>query len=199
MAVNNFGSCPEDCNTELLLPALDADQNCTTIAALESQLTDVWFKPAAAADSPFTGWGTGVISATDPTATPTSIDNTVTDNSKVKWLVVEGELPAADKTVQELPKFKDKVSKRTYTATLTVKNLSDAQYAFGVALQCGDTDFTFWYATLNHVYGTEAGIVPKSVDVDFPKGGGREDIETMIITLVWEANTDPERRANPYS
>lgn len=199
MATNIFGTCPEDCDAELLLPALDAEQNCTGFNTFESQITDIWFKPNAASVNPFTGWGTGIISATDPTVTAAAIDNTVADNTAIKWLVVEGGVPASDKTIQELPKFKDRVSRRTYTATLTVKNLTDAQYNYGVALQCGDTNFTFWYATLNHVYGLEGGIVPRSIDVDFPKGEGRDDIETMVITLVWDANTDPERRANPYT
>lgn len=199
MAINIFGDCPDDCNTILQLPALDVDQNCTSYSLFESQLTDLWIKPNTALVTPFAGWGTGVISATDPTASPASIINAALDNSAVKWVVGEGGVPAPDKTVQELPKFKDRVSKRTYTMTYTVKNMSDAHYNFGAALQCGDTNFTFWYGTTNHVYGSETGIEPKSIDVDFPKGEGRDDVETMVITIVWEAKGDPQRRLNPYT
>ena len=199
MAINNFGVCPTGCNETLDLPVLDVDQNCTDYDTYESQLTDLWIKPRTASETPFSGYGSGIISATMPVANPQAIDNANTDNTKVKWLVGKGGVPVAEKAVRELPKFRDKTTKRTYTLTYTVDNLSDAQYNFGVALQCGGTDFTFWYGTTNHVFGPEEGLSPKSVDVDFPHGEGRQDIDTMIITLVFEAKTDPPRRNNPYS
>lgn len=197
MALNVFSTvCPDDCSDVLTLPAIDVDQDCTGYADFRSQIGDLWIKPATAADTPFTDWA-DVFSAI--TANASAIDNTVTDNSKVKWLVGIGGVPAPEKTTQPRPKFRSKVTRRIYTLTFTVPNVSDANRAMGEALQCGDTNFTFWYGNEDHVFGKSAGIEPASVDVDFPLGEGEDDTETMIITITWEATGDPQRRNNPYS
>lgn len=197
MAINVFGTiCPTDCNTTLDLPILDVDQNCTSYELYESQLTDIWIKPFAAVGTPFTGWS-DTFSAI--TANVTSIDNTSADNSKSKWLVGKGGVPVPDKTTQELAKFKDRISKRTYTVTFTIDNVSDAHYEFATALQCGDASFTFWYGTTHFIYGNAEGIEPKSVDADLPKADGRDGVEQIVITMTFEAKGDPQRRNNPYA
>lgn len=198
MALTLFSNqCPDDCSTDFNFPALDTDQNCAYIPDL-SQIGDVWFKPNEAADSevPFENWVDGGYTVL---ANPDAIDNSVTDNSKVKWLTGLGEVAASEKTVFTVQKFQKVTIKRIYTLTLTVFNLSNAQYEYLRALQCNPTNYTFWYGNSAHVYGKATGIIPTFTDVDLPLGAGESDVEQAIVTITWESKVDPERKSNPYS
>lgn len=195
--INVFNTiCPEDCDTGVILPAIAVDQDCISYDDYRSQVSDLWIKPNSAASTPFADW-TNSFSVI--TANPSAIDNSVTDNSRVKWLTGIGGVPTPEKTNQPRPKHRSKVTKRAYTLTFIVSNVSDENRAFGESLQCGDTNFTFWYANEAHAFGKNTGIVPSSVDVDFPLGEGGEDLEQMVIIITWDAKTDPQRRNNPYS
>jgi len=198
MAQTTFANvCPADCSEEFFFQALDTDQNCPGIPDL-SQITDIWIKPNTAdgAEVPFTAWTDGVFTVT---ANPTAIDNTVTDNSKVKWMTVIGGIDAAEKVTARVHKFKDVIIKRRFTLSATILNLSNAQYEFLRALQCNPTNYTYWYGNTAHVFGKAEGISPVFTDVDFPLGAGENDYEQAVLTLVFEARVDPERKANPYS
>lgn len=198
MAQTTFSNvCPADCSEEFFFQALDADQDCPGIPDL-SQITDLWIKPntADSGEVPFTGWTDGVYTLT---ANPTAIDNSVTDNSKVKWLAVIGGIDAAEKVTARVHKFQDVIVKRRFTLTATILNLSDAQYEFLRSLQCNPTNYTYWYGNSAHVFGKATGITPVFTDVDFPLGAGENDYEQATLTLVFEARVDPERKSNPYS
>lgn len=186
--------CPADCDEDNLLPAIPESQDCTSYPQTLSQISDLYIMPNTSGVDVFTDW------ATTPTATASAIDNTVTDNSKAKWLVGIGELPAPEKTTTEYPKLKRKNDERLYSISFRVLNLVDAQYDFLRQIQCGWTDFTFYYADLaGFAYGIAGGLVPEFVDVDFPKGGGNTDKNVGVITLQFRADGDPERRANPLA
>lgn len=188
---NAFLTCPDDCADSFLLPATTADQNCTDFVQGLSQICDIWIIPEEA-DDIFANF------ATTPTYVSASVDNTVADNSKAKHLVVIGELPAAEKTITDYPKLKQKTTNRTYTPSLRVLNLDALNYALLQKMQCGWTGFTFYYADLaGFVYGVQGGISPRFLDVDFPKGGGNTDVNQAIITLKFDASSDPYRRINP--
>lgn len=196
MAQTAFSNvCPADCSTDFEFPALDTDQNCAGVPNL-SQLTDLWISPNDSELSPFANWVDGGFTIL---ANPTAIDNSVTDNSKVKWLTGVGELPAADKTVVTVQKFQKVTLKRSYVISFTIYNLSNAQYEFLRALQCNPTNYTFWYGNSAHVYGKSTGIIPVQTDVDFPLGGGEGDVELATLTISFESRVDPERKSNPYS
>jgi hypothetical protein len=191
MAFNAFITLPDDCTDDFFLPAMTADQNCTSYVQGLSQICDIWIVPDEATDI-FANF------ATTPTYVSGSVDNTVTDNSKAKHFVVIGELPASEKTVTPYPKLKEKTTNRVFTPSLRVLNLSDGNYATLQKMQGGWTGFTFYYADLaGYVYGKQGGISPKFLDVDLPKGGGNTDVNVGIITLKFDASTDPQRRINP--
>ena len=190
--VNSFLTCPAGCDDDLLLGAIDADQDCTSYDQGRSQVSDLYIIPAAASDI-FSSW------STTPAYVANSIDNTNADNTKAKWLVGIGGIPAPEKSTLDYPKRKKKTGDRTYTLTHRILNLSDDQYEFLRQVQCGWTGFTFYYGDLaDYVYGQAGGISPESVDVDFPKGEGNDDRNVGIITLTWIADGDPERRVNPH-
>lgn len=197
MAQTYFNICPADCSTEFTYPALDSDQNCVGNVYL-SQITDLWILPNSAddANAPFTDWSSGSHTLT---ANPSGIDNTEVLNAKTKWLTVVGDLPAPEKTVQRVHKRQDVTTNRRYTLNLIVYNLSNAQYAALRQYQCNPTSYTFWYGNDSHVFGKDTGLIPVGTDVDFPLGAGDTDVEQAVLTIIFEAKVDPERKVNPYA
>lgn len=198
MALTLFSNtCPTDCSTEFDFPALDTDQNCASVPNL-SQLTDLWMHPNSLSDSvvPFQNWVDGGYTVL---ANPTAIDNSVTDNSKCKWLTGVGGIDVPEKTQFTVHKRQKVTAKRLYTLTWTIYNLSNAQYEYLRSLQCNPTNYTFWYANDTHVWGKSTGIIPVATDVDFPLGAGEGDVEMATLTIQFESKTDPERKSNPYS
>ena len=194
MPQNSFYVCPEDCDDVLLFPAIAADQDCTNYEQGLSQISDIYIIPDGA-DDIFASW------STTPTYVADSIDNTAGDNTKAIHLVVEGSLPAPEKTTDDYPKGKKKTTNRLYTISANMKNLVAANYALLQAIQCGATGFTFYYADrAGFVYGKAGGIVPEFIDADLPKGGGLTDKNIGTITLQFSSKTgDPQRRTNPIA
>jgi hypothetical protein len=194
MALINFLTCPEDCDTDVLLPAISQDQDCSTWVPKDSQVCDLFIVPTGAPD-PFS-W---TVPATPADAT--TIDNTEALNAAPKRLVGEGGIAVPEKRIIEYPKKKSRIADRDYTLQMRFRNLTDEMYAFLRQFQCGWTNFTFYYATVGgRLFGKQnAGIPVQRVDVDFPLGEGRDDKEEAILTIVWNADGDPDRWPNPFA
>lgn len=194
--VNTFLSCPEDCATAFTFPALTIDQDCTTFDTFYSQVGYLYIIPDGANDP---------LDWTDPAnpaaVSPSEIDNTNADNTKVKMLVVQGELPVPDKTTQELPLRKTRISGRTYTLSLDVPNMTDANREFLRNAQCNPTNYKFYYANVGgNIFGPQGGITPTFTDADLPLGGGRDDFETGTLLITFESSDgDPPRYTNPLA
>lgn len=191
--VNEFLGCPTGCSTTVQRPAIPVDQLCTSYRQKKTQVSDLFIRYTGAPD-PFTNFDT------TPTYTASSIDNTSADNTKCHWLAGKGGIDRPEKQVAIYPKGKKRVTERTYTLAFEIMNLSDEQYEHLRKIQCGDTAFTFYYADVeDYLFGKQGGIVPESVDVDFPKGAGDTDKASAILTLTWIADGDPLRKINPYN
>lgn len=122
--------------------------------------------------------------------------NGIVDSEAAKYLTGIGGMPAPEKVFVEGPKLKDILSKRIFTLTFRVLNLSDANYSFLRTVQCGFTDYNFWIETTGgHLFGGPSGIVPKLSDADLPHLDGRDANDEGTITITFEARTDPDRTA----
>ena len=186
MALNSFLTCPDDCSTAHHSPAAETDQDCTKAPVYGSQLSDLVILPNGA---------TGAADWTIAGNWTTVIDNTNLDSTKAKHLVGEGSKPESEPFIIDMPKGKKKTRKRTSTIVFTIKNVTTLHYAFGQYLQCGNTDFTFWFGNEAHFFGGQNGIIPASVNCEFVYGDGVDDIELMVITLTYESDGDPARTA----
>ncbi len=198
--VNQFTTCPADCDDNNLLPALSAIQDCTSYEQVRSQIHTLRLMPQVGGVSsadPYTNF------ATTPTITALAQDNTNADNTKSRFLVGEGGIAEPAESTVEYPKGQEKVEERLYTLIFNIKNLTDAQYLFLQQLQCGNVDFTFYYCsgigTVQYVYGQQGGIVPKKSTVTFPKGAGKDDRDLAVIKIEFLAKGDPDRRIDPYA
>lgn len=193
MTISNFLTCPSDCG-DLDFGALDVNQDCTSYEQKYSQICGIYFCPP----------GVDALDWTVPTApaipSPATVDNTNTDGTAVKYLIVEGGIDAPDKEVAEYPKRKSRTVGRTYALRATVKNMGDNQREFLRQCQCGDTGWTIYYETIGgYIYGPQGGIPISYLDADLPLGGGRDDKEIGNLLIDFEADGDPARFTNPYA
>ena len=187
-------SCPADCATDNVWPAIAAEQECASYNQSLAQVSDLIIIPTGA-DDVFEDWE-GDIPA--PTYANDTIDNTTADNSTAKILTGEGGVAEPEELLLNYPKLQQVVAERTYTLTHRIKNLSNAQYDFLLKLQCGALNFTFYYCDLGgYTYGVAGGLVPYSVDVEFPRGGGDDDRAFADIIITWKAAGDPDRGTTP--
>jgi hypothetical protein len=189
MSLNQFLNCPDDCSSPLILGAIPAKQDCTAYKQKYSQVKAVFILPDGAPLP--TDW-------TQIDDWVAVINNNATTNDLGRYLFGEGEIPAPEETVSDYADRQQKVDTYRYTINHTIKNLEDLQYDFLKLLQCGDTNFSFWYLGIDDdIFGGPSGICPLSVKVTFPRGGGRDDKESAVLSITWEADGDPERAAVP--
>lgn len=189
-------SCPADCATDNVWPAIPTEQDCPSYEQSLSQVSDLIIIPTdGTAVDVFTDWA-GEIPT--PTYVNDSIDNTTADNSTAHILTGIGGVAEPEELILDYPKLQQQVVERTYTLTHRIFNLSNAQYDYLTKLQCGALNFTFYYCDLGgYVYGVDGGLVPYSVDVDFPRGGGNDDRAFADIIITWKAKGDPDRGITP--
>lgn len=189
-------TCPADCATDNVWPAIPAEQDCPAYTQSLSQVCDLIIIPNdAGAVDVFDDWA-----GDNPTQVYTndSVDNTTADNTTAKQLVGIGGVAEPEELIIPYPKLQQVVVERTYTLTHRIVNLSNAQYDFLTKLQCGALNFTFYYADLGgYVYGVDGGLEPFSVDVDMPHGGGNDDRAFADIIITWKAAGDPDRGVLP--
>lgn len=187
-------TCPADCATDNVWPAIPAEQNCASYEQTRSQVSDLIIIPTGAADV-FEDWAGDIPT---PTYANDTIDNTTADNSTAHILTGIGGVADPEELILNYPKLQQQVTERTYTLTYRIVNLSNAQYDYLLKMQCGALNFTFYYCDLGgYVYGVDGGLVPYSVDVDMPHGGGNDDRAFADIIITWKAKGDPDRGTTP--
>lgn len=187
-------NCPADCATDNVWPAIPAEQDCASYEQTRSQVSDLIIIPTGAADV-FEDWAGDIPT---PTYANDTIDNTTADNSTAHILTGIGGVADPEELILNYPKLQQQVTERTYTLTHRIVNLSNAQYDYLLKMQCGALNFTFYYCDLGgYVYGVDGGLVPYSVDVDMPHGGGNDDRAFADIIITWKAKGDPDRGTTP--
>lgn len=187
-------TCPADCATDNVWPAIPAEQDCASYEQTRSQVSDLIIIPTGAADV-FEDWAGDIPT---PTYANDTIDNTTADNSTAHILTGIGGVADPEELILNYPKLQQQVTERTYTLTYRIVNLSNAQYDYLLKMQCGALNFTFYYCDLGgYVYGVDGGLVPYSVDVDMPHGGGNDDRAFADIIITWKAKGDPDRGTTP--
>lgn len=165
---------PHDCE-EILLPELSVAQNCTLFEVYESQLCGLIMTKGIAPEDWVNGWSD-------------VIANDVESEQAAKYLVGIGGVPPATVRYSEAPKGADVIARRDRIVTFRVTDFTNAQYNFLTRLQCGKTDFRFWFETVGgHLFGGPLGIAPLFVFVDMPTDG------LAVITIGFSSLKEPLR------
>ncbi len=187
-------TCPDDCTTDNLWPAIPVEQDCPSYEQGLSQVCDLIIVPEEAGDI----WDDWPGDYPTPVFTLGSIDNTLTDNTKAKRIVGIGGVAEPEAVTLQYPKLQERIDEETYTLNFRVLNMSNAMNDLLDKLECGALNFTFWYIDLaGYVYGYEGGIIPFSLDVQRPHGGGNDDRLFADIILTFKATNEPDRGVVP--
>ena len=135
----------------------------------------------------------------------TAIDNTNAANTAPRLLVVQGGVDEHEPVVYDGPFRRQIISQRGFTLTASISLADNTVYRFLQFLQC-NPNFRFWYidvANWGHgpvaAEGAIAGLLPSLVNVQMPKGAGRDDLQTANIIIQWEDKGDPVRWASPLT
>jgi len=170
--------------------AIPEDPDCCLETEL-GQICGLYFDPCC--KNPIGDW-----SAEKILAWASIIDNSDTTATNVKYVVVEGSIPKAEKVTVSLPKGKTKTVKKIYTVTAKVKCIGDGINDFMRNVEKGNTNFKFWYESLGgYFYGGNNGISPTSADADKIHEEDATSVSYWEVVLTFEACTNPPRIANP--
>ena len=187
-------SFPTDCDGTLDFPALpDYSNECIPIPG-KSQINEIYITPDGATD----GFN---YSGGDPTLTVGGFDNSVTDNSKSKFLPCSGGMDAPEPEIWEGPKEIDTVISRRYQLNLEIPYETIAEYLYLKHFQGNYRKYIVRFGDLDGwLFGGENGIRPFFVDAQFPKENSRtgRKICTLLIDFVTK-DGDPPAHPNPMA
>lgn len=176
MAYNPFTVLPITVCDDVALPAFAQCQDTTSYTRLRSQVSGLFIVPDDA--TPPADWESSVDWSN-------AVDNTVTDDTKAKYLIGRGSfLPASQVEVNLSGGRLIEVRERTYRLSFACLNVNDGHADFGRKLQNNVRKFSVWLKTLgDRIIGGETGMRPVFVNADFPFSEGNEDREVMAIIM----------------
>jgi len=176
------------CQTEVLLPAI-----CTT-------------QPEAA--KPKFSQVTGLIMLPNGVKGPASwvnqsnmedeIDNSVSDNSKAKYIAGRGGVAEPEEVIVTLGKRSRYKAAARYTLEFEIGVQNSGQYALAQKLQSNYRAFRFWFITQSgRLFGGQDGVRPDYISSVLPLGAAHDDVEKGIFRIDWYADGDPARTLYP--
>jgi len=193
-------TCATDCDDQLLAPV--GNTHCPTDATVElAQINVLHFdekdtSTPGSPKNPILTYTAGGDNSTVITTWRGTHDNTTA--SKIRTYVGTGEKPEPNETEVELHKgIKYTIGSR-HVLVYTINVIDAATYTALRTMQGCKGQYHIWYATDTYLYGADKGILVDVEKVVFPKSGGRTDISKCIVTLAWNAKTDPIRDVLPY-
>lgn len=140
--------------------------------------------------APFTNW----LAATEWLARMSQ--TSTTGNDYIRPLTVIGDKPAAADVLKEISNGRRVVIGKDHTINFTIDDVSQANYDFMRALECGG-EFRFWYETEGgKIYGGNEGFLAR-VSMNDVLNRGRDEIETIAGVITWRTKFSPERGASP--
>lgn len=177
-------TCPETCDFDL--PAVSFD-DCNP-EVLYSEIRRIFIAKKAALI--FTNW----------LAAPEWIarlnQTTTAGDDYIRPLTVIGDKPAAADVVKEISNGRKKVIGKDHTINFSIDDVTDANYEFMRALECGG-EFKFWYETAGgKIYGGNDGFIAQ-VTMNDILNRGKDEIETIAGVITWRTKFSPERGASP--
>jgi|JI8StandDraft_1071087.scaffolds.fasta_scaffold175855_2 hypothetical protein len=188
-------SCPADCATDNVWPAIPVQQDCPSYEQTLSQIYEVVIVPDEAGDIWGGTWDSGY---PDPTFELGSIDNTVADNTKAHIFVGIGGMDEPTESILQYPGLQERVEEETYTVRFRILNMSNANNDHLDKLECGALNYKVFFTDLGgFVYGFDGGITPKKVSVERPHGAGNDDRLFAELVIVFDATNMLDRANKP--
>lgn len=177
-------TCAAGCGVNL--PAVKFD-DCTPEVVL-SEIRRIFIAKKVAA--PFNNW-----LAPGEWLTRLSQSSTTGDDY-IRPLTVIGDKPAAADVFREISNGRRVVVGKDHTINFTIDDVSDENYEFMRALECGG-EFKFWYETEGgKMYGDNTGFTAR-VSMNDVLNRGRDEIETIAGVITWRTKFSPARGNSP--
>lgn len=177
-------TCSSSCNAAL--PGVSfSDCNPNIVF---SEIRKIYVAKATAAS--FENWGEAAEWITRISAASTTGDD------YIRELTVIGDKPLAAGVVKEISNGRKKKIGSDHTLNYTIDDMSQENYDFMRALECGGK-FKVWYETEGgYMYGGNDGILA-DIDSGVVNNRGREEIETINGVVSWRTKFSPERILSP--
>lgn len=177
-------TCSTTCDSDL--PEVKFDQ-CNPQADF-SEIRRIFMAKATAAS--FTNWA----NASEWNAR-ISADSVVGDDY-IRALTVIGDKPVPTAVSKDLSNGRKKVIGKDHVINFLIDDITDENYEFMRALECGG-QYKFWYETEGgHMYGGNDGILANA-KLDSQLNRGREEIGALIGVLDYRAKFTEERTVSP--
>lgn len=167
------------------LPLLTADPNCEAVSSVFAAQIAEWFLVPCGIDPP-ESWS-------DYATWVQFIDNTQAGGSR--RIVGTGGIAEPTEIETSLPRRTGRrISLRSYTATLSTIQATNATYNLATRFQKGHIGFRFWACTVaGRIIGGSKGIKPELISAAVVYGDARGDVESVTFRIEWDALTDPMR------
>lgn len=175
--------CPTDCTTALGEVLFDDCAPNINPSEIKRVLV------AKGNASPFTDWTT----ATEWT---TRIAMSGATANAIRPLTVIGDKPAPSSVTKDISNNRKWVVGKDHTLNFTIDDVSDENYEFMRATECGGK-YRLWYETHGgYLYGGNEGIKVTLV-MDDALNRGIDEIETLNGVATWRSKFSPERTKSP--
>lgn len=172
------------CESNVAMPAICVDQDQLLKPKL-SQVCGLLILPFGAA--PPSSW----VVQSDMEGI---IDNSVSDNSKAKYIAGKGGVDEPEEIVVRLGKRERKRVELLYTLEIEFSIRTNKQYTFLQKFQRNYKAFRFWYTTTGgRLLGGAKGITPHYIFPFAPLGSSNDDVEKGIIRIQWFSDAEPSR------
>jgi len=134
----------------------------------------------------------------DPAAWSARLDDSATGTDKIRTLIVEGDMPAAESSTLAISAGRTQQGKKSFTVNFSIDDLSDENIDAQRQFDCGGT-FLVWLETYDgQLIGGPDGISASiNMDVIIPRS--RDEKQTIQGTLKWQAKISPERIDSPIA
>lgn len=143
-----------------------------------------------------TGQGQFLSDWTDPTEWATRLDDaTEDDETKIRTLVVKGDLPPAESTEVEISNCRTYYSPKKFTINFDVDETNITNHDFMRQIECGGL-FTIWFTSGQYMYGGTRGI-DVNIQMNANIGRGCQNLNLLSGMLKWQAKHSPEKIVNP--
>lgn len=177
-------TCAANCDVNLPVVSFD---DCNP-EILFSEIRRVFIAKKNA--DPFTDW-------TDATEWETRLSqDSITGDDYIRPLTVIADKPAAAAVSKDISNGRKKIIGKDHTINVTIDDVTDENYEFMRALECGGK-FRFWYETSGgKMYGGNEGFTAE-FNLDDILNRGVDEIETLAGAITWRSKFSPERIDSP--
>jgi len=135
---------------------------------------------------------------TDSADWAAAIDNAAVDGSKIKQLLVIGNVTTAEPSTRQMPAHKVSYGEAVSTLTATVKTVPDNLYSFLNKMRVSSALPYLWFVTVGgKMFGSPTGIELDSKNIPFALAEGLDSYEEYQIIFTWKAKAAPLRIDSP--